>query len=172
MSKAGVAAPADMTFSPAIRDDLNGSGASAQPGTYRDAFSIKYPTERLWLGHSLTSATGERIRGFTMKIEFGNPRLSLIGTDRAAETGLSRSVIRSWHETVIVIDAIPDAHTLRNWQSLGYERLEFPGQHSIRLIDQWRLIFELDENYSPPVMIVLEIDENQEVCGRVDHDAN
>jgi plasmid maintenance system killer protein len=105
-----------------------------------------------------------------MKIEFRNQRLALIGTDRAMEMDLPCSVIRTWHETVIVIDAIPDAHTLRNWRSLGYERLEVSGRHSIRLIDQWRLIFELDESCSPPVMIVLVIDEYQEVFGRVEHD--
>ena len=107
-----------------------------------------------------------------MKIEFRNQRLALIGTDRAVEMGLPCSVIRSWQETVIVIDAIPDAHTLRNWRSLGYERLEVSGQHSIRLTDQWRMIFELDENCSPPVMIVLVIDEYHEVFGRADHDEN
>lgn len=105
-----------------------------------------------------------------MKIEFRNPRLALIGTDRAMETKLPCSVIGSWHQTVIVIEAIPDAHTLRNWQSLGYEYLEVSGKHSIRLINQWRVIFELDESCSPPVMVVLAINEYQVVFGRVEHD--
>src|SRR5262245_27820221 len=84
-----------------------------------------------------------------MGIEFRDERLALIRTDRAAESRLPCSVIRSWHEIVVVIDAIPDAHTLRNWQSLGYERLG-RGEHSIRLFDQWRIVFELDESRSPP----------------------
>jgi plasmid maintenance system killer protein len=107
-----------------------------------------------------------------MKIEFRNRSLASIGTDREAEIGLPCSVIRSWLETVIVIEAIPDARTLRNWQSLGYEWLEGSDQHSIRLIDHWRVVFELDESYSPPVMIVITIDEYHEILGRVEHGEN
>jgi plasmid maintenance system killer protein len=106
-----------------------------------------------------------------MDIEFRDERLALIRTDRAAESRLPCSVIRSWQEIVVVIDAIPDAHTLRNWQSLGYERLG-RGEHSIRLFDQWRILFELDESRSPPVMIVVAIDEYREVFRRVEHGAS
>jgi plasmid maintenance system killer protein len=107
-----------------------------------------------------------------MKIEFGNQRLVLIGTDQAAETRLPCSVIRAWQERVFFIHAIPDARTLRNWRSLGYKFSEEDDQHSIRLTGQWRIIFELDESRSPPVMIVLDIDEYHEVFGRVEHGAN
>jgi proteic killer suppression protein len=60
-----------------------------------------------------------------------------------------------------VLRAVPDAHTLRNWRSLRYERLEGDrsSQHSIRLNDQWQMIFELDESRSPPAMIILTIDD-------------
>jgi toxin HigB-1 len=103
-----------------------------------------------------------------MDIEFGDQRLALVSTDRAAETRLPSAVIQSWHEIVVVIDAIPDAHTLRNWQSLGYECID-RGMHSIRLLNRWRIAFELDESRSPPVMIVVAIDEYREVFGRVGH---
>ena len=106
-----------------------------------------------------------------MDVEFRDERLALIRTDRAAETRLPCSVIRSWREIVVVIDAIPDARTLRNWQSLGYERLR-RGEHSIRLSDQWRIVFQLDESRSPPVMIVVAIDEYREVFRRVEHGAS
>jgi plasmid maintenance system killer protein len=105
-----------------------------------------------------------------MDIEFRDQRLALIGTDRAAKTRLPCSVVQSWRETIVVIDAIPDAHTLRNWQSLRYECLE-GGRHSIRLLGRWRVLFELDESRSPPVMIVVAIDEYHGVFGRADHGA-
>lgn len=105
-----------------------------------------------------------------MDIEFRDQRLALIRTDRATETLLPCAVIRSWRDIMFVIDAIPDAHTLRNWQSLGYERLD-EHRHSIRLLDGWRIVFELDENHSPPVMIVVVIDEYRQVFGRVEHGA-
>jgi plasmid maintenance system killer protein len=106
-----------------------------------------------------------------MDIQFRDQRLALMRTDRAAETLLPCFVIRSWQEIITVIDAIPDAHTLRNWQSLGYERLG-DDLHSLRLLDHWRMVFELDENRSPPVMIVVAIDEYREVFGRVEHGTN
>jgi plasmid maintenance system killer protein len=106
-----------------------------------------------------------------MDIEFRDQRLELIRTDRAAETGLPCAVIRSWHEIIFLIDAIPDVQTLRNWQSLGYERLA-GHEHSIQLHDQWRIVFELDENHTPPVMIVVAIDGYREVFGRVEHAKN
>jgi plasmid maintenance system killer protein len=102
-----------------------------------------------------------------MEIEFRDKRLALICTDQASGALLPCSVIQAWDEIVVLIDAIPDAHTLRNWQHLGYERLQEDG-HSIRLLDDWRIVFELDENRSPPVMIVVAIDEYREVFGRVE----
>jgi toxin HigB-1 len=103
-----------------------------------------------------------------MDIEFRNQRLALIQTDQAADLRLPCSVITAWHETVVLIRAAPDARTIRNWRSLGYERLEVFGQHSIRLNDYWRIIFEVDENCRPPVMIVIEIVECHDVFGRVE----
>jgi plasmid maintenance system killer protein len=105
-----------------------------------------------------------------MEIEFCDQHLAFISTDRAAETGLPCSVIQSWQEIILLIDAVPDAHTLRNWQSLGYENRE-GGKHSIRLLGRWRIVFELDECRSPPVMIVVAIDEYREVFRRVEHGA-
>jgi plasmid maintenance system killer protein len=107
---------------------------------------------------------------FGMEIEFRDQRLALASTDRADETRLPCSVIQSWQEIIVVIDAIPDAYTLRNWQSLGYECLE-GGRHSMRLLGRWRIVFELDESRIPPVMIVVAIDEYREVFRRVEHGA-
>lgn len=96
-----------------------------------------------------------------MDIEFRDRRLALIRTDRAAETRLPISVIKSCREKLIVIAAAPDVRTLRNWKSLHFERLkgDRAEQCSIRLNDQWRLVFELDENRSPPAVIVIAVDD-------------
>lgn len=97
----------------------------------------------------------------SMDIEFRDRRLALIRTDRAAETRLPISVIKSCREKLIVIAAAPDVRTLRNWKSLHFERLkgDRAEQCSIRLNDQWRLVFELDENRSPPAVIVIAVDD-------------
>jgi toxin HigB-1 len=96
-----------------------------------------------------------------MDIEYRDKRLALIRTDRAAETRLPISVIKSCREKLIVIEAAPDARTLRNWKSLHFERLkgDRAGQCSIRLNDQWRLIFELDESRSPPAVTVIAVED-------------
>ncbi|MGB8682929.1 MAG: type II toxin-antitoxin system RelE/ParE family toxin [Candidatus Binatus sp.] len=80
-----------------------------------------------------------------MKIEFRDKRLALIQTDRAAETGLPITVIKSCREKLIVLAAAPDERTLWNWRSLRYEKLkgERENERSIRLNNQWRLVFEL-----------------------------
>jgi proteic killer suppression protein len=96
-----------------------------------------------------------------MKIEFRDKRLALITTDRAAETKLPIAAIKACREKLIVIDAAPDERTLRNWKSLRYEKLKGKreGQRSIRLNNQWRLVFLLDEERQPPVIVVLDIED-------------
>ena len=94
-----------------------------------------------------------------MDVEFRNPKLALVETDRAAETRLPVSVIQSARRKLIVIRMAPDERTLRNWRSLHYEKLvgDRKGQRSIRLTDKWRMVFDLDESRNPPKITVLEI---------------
>ena len=94
-----------------------------------------------------------------MDVEIGDAKLALIETDRAAQTKLPVSVIKSARRKLTVIRAAPDERTLRNWKSLHYEKLsgDREGQRSIRLNEQWRMIFTLDSNHQPPKVNVLEI---------------
>jgi toxin HigB-1 len=96
-----------------------------------------------------------------MKIEFRDRRLALITTERAAETKLPFAVIKSCREKLVVLAAAPDERTLRNWRSLRYEKLkgEREGQRSIRLNDQWRLVFELHDKQNPPTIMVLMVED-------------
>jgi len=96
-----------------------------------------------------------------MKIEFRDRRLALIQTERAAETRLPITVIKSCRDKLVVLAAAPDERTLRNWRSLRYEKLkgEREGQRSIRLNDQWRLVFELDNAQTPPTISVVAVED-------------
>jgi len=96
-----------------------------------------------------------------MKVEFADSKLSLIRTDQAHETKLPISVIQSCRNKLDVLESAPDERTLRNWRSLHYEKLKGnrDGQRSIRLNDQWRLIFELDDNETPPIIKILSIED-------------
>jgi len=107
---------------------------------------------------TLVEATG---RWGGMRIQFRDRRLALIQTSRAAETRLPIAVIKSCRDKLVVLAAAPDERTLRNWRSLHYEKLkgDRDGQRSIRLNDQWRLVFEFDEVQSPPSIIVLAVED-------------
>jgi proteic killer suppression protein len=96
-----------------------------------------------------------------MKIEFRDSRLALIRTDRAGETKLPFPVIKSCRNKLIVIESAPDERTLRNWKSLHYEKLEGTrkGQRSIRINDQYRLVFLLNDSQSPPVITILAVED-------------
>ncbi len=96
-----------------------------------------------------------------MEIEFQDKRLALIETDRAAETKLPISVINSCRRKLEVIRAAPDERTLRNWKSLHYENLKGKRseEKSIRLNDQWRLVFKINTDCKPPKMTILTIED-------------
>lgn len=97
-----------------------------------------------------------------MKIEFADPSLAVIRTDRAAaELRLPIGVIKSCRDKLIVIEDAPDDRVLRNWKSLKYKKLhgDREGQREIRLNDQYRIVFVLDEAQTPPIFRILEIDD-------------
>src|SRR5574341_816392 len=96
-----------------------------------------------------------------MKIVFRDQRLALIRTEQAARTRLPISVIKSCREKLVVLEAAPDERTLRNWKSLKYEKLQGDrkGQRSIRINDQFRLVFRLDESTKPRTIEVLDVED-------------
>lgn len=96
-----------------------------------------------------------------MKIVFRDQRLALIRTEQAARTRLPISVIKSCREKLVVLEAAPDERTLRNWKSLKYEKLQGDrkGQRSIRINDQFRLVFRLDESTNPRTIEVLDVED-------------
>ncbi|MBI3434917.1 MAG: type II toxin-antitoxin system RelE/ParE family toxin, partial [Proteobacteria bacterium] len=49
----------------------------------------------------------------------------------------------------------------RNWKSLHYEKLKGgrDGQRSVRLNDQFRMVFELDERTDPQTVTILSIED-------------
>lgn len=91
-----------------------------------------------------------------MDIEFRDNMLGLVLTDRAAETRLPISVINSLRRKIQIIIAAPDERTLRNWKSLHYEKMDGE-ERSIRLNDQYRLIFTLDTGCKPNKVTILRV---------------
>jgi proteic killer suppression protein len=93
-----------------------------------------------------------------MKIVFATKRLALIRTDRAHELGLPFGVIKAAREKLIFLAEAPDERTIRNWKSLNYKRLEGKDDHrQVRINEQYRIIFTIDNESVPPVITILEI---------------
>ena len=95
-----------------------------------------------------------------MEVEFQDPRVALVETVRAGETRYPTEVINSLRQKLIVIRAAPDERTLRNWKSLHYEKLERPGdERSIRINNQWRLVFTIDTKSRPNKISILRVED-------------
>jgi len=95
-----------------------------------------------------------------MDIEFREKSLSLIETDRAAETKLPASVINSFRDKMVVLRAATDERTLRNWKSLHYEKLKGQeGERSIRLNKQWRVVFLIETVCRPNKIKILRVED-------------
>jgi len=96
-----------------------------------------------------------------MRIEYADDRLARICTGEAHKMGLPIAVIRAAQRKIILLEQSPDERTLRNWKSLNYKKLsgDREGQRSIRVNDQYRIVFELLEDERPPAIRILEIDD-------------
>lgn len=97
-----------------------------------------------------------------MVVDYQDSRLALIESEHAAaETNYPLEVISSYKRKVAVLRAAPDERTLRNWKSLHYEKLkgDKDGQRSIRLNDQWRVVFTIDTEARPNRIVVTAIED-------------
>jgi toxin HigB-1 len=95
-----------------------------------------------------------------MEIVFTDPNLGLIETEEAGQTKLPVPVIKSARRKLTVLRAAPNDRSLRNWKSLRYEKLkgDRAGQRSIRVNDQYRIVFTLDEDTQPPIVTIIAIE--------------
>lgn len=92
---------------------------------------------------------------------FGDSDLARVETDEAAKLRLPVAVIKSARRKLTVLRASPDERALRNWKSLHYEKLkgDRAGSRSIRLNDQYRMVFVLDEDSTPPTVTISLIED-------------
>lgn len=96
-----------------------------------------------------------------MEVEFAEEWLALIETDQAGQTRLSVAIIKSARRKLAVLRAAPDDRTLRAWKSAHYEKLkgDREGQRSVRLNNQFRLIFLVNETTAPATVTILGIED-------------
>ena len=96
-----------------------------------------------------------------MEVVFADAALALIETDQAGKTRLSVAIIKSARRKLTIFRAAPDERSLRNWKSLNYEKLKGgrDGQRSVRLNDQFRMVFTLDDETKPPTITIRSIED-------------
>jgi proteic killer suppression protein len=92
-----------------------------------------------------------------MKIEFADSSLALIRTAEAHKLGLPIAVIKSCRNKLLVIENAKTELTLRNWKSLEYKKLEGSDERQIRINDQYRMRFKLDNTTAPPTVTMIFI---------------
>jgi len=91
-----------------------------------------------------------------MEIDFHDKKLGLVETDDAPQTRLPISVIESMRNKLRFLRSAPDERSIRSWKSLHYEKMEGE-ERSVRINDQFRLIFKIDTGSNPNKITVLRV---------------
>jgi len=96
-----------------------------------------------------------------MDIIFANKQFYKIETDEVTSLNLPLNIIKALRRKLVILRSAPDEQTLRNWKSLHYEKLkgDRKDQKSIRLNDQWRIVFTLNNDTNPPSITIIDIED-------------
>lgn len=94
-----------------------------------------------------------------MKVKYAKKQLAKIVTDEAHELGLPIAVIKVARKKIAYLQQMTDERTLRGAKSMNYKKLEGgkEGKRSIRVNDQYRIEFTLDNDEHPPVIRITDI---------------
>lgn len=96
-----------------------------------------------------------------MEVRFDNDTLQGIwlGTDPGRT--YSKAIVKAFRKRVQFLLAATDLRSLRAMNSLNFEELAGPrqGEFSIRLNDQFRLIFRIEEVATGPVLAIQAIED-------------
>lgn len=94
-----------------------------------------------------------------MRVEFANDGLARICTNDAHKMGLPISVIRKARDRLLQIEAAKDERDLRNLKSLNYKKRKGGDDEtrSIRVNDQFRIFFTLENRGAQTVAVITEI---------------
>jgi proteic killer suppression protein len=98
-----------------------------------------------------------------MKVEFADEHLGRICGDEAHKLGLPFAVIVAARRRLLQLHAATDERDLRNLKSLNFKKLKGAGdRRSIRINDQYRIVFTLKYGGGTAVVTILEIGDTHE----------
>ena len=94
-----------------------------------------------------------------MRIEFADADLRRICSDDAIKLPLPVAVIKAARRKLVQLESAVDERDLRNWKSLNYKKLQGDrdGKRTVRVNDQYRIVFTLLDTERPPVINILAI---------------
>ena len=94
-----------------------------------------------------------------MRIEFADDDLARICTDQAHKMGLPVAVIKTARNRLVQLEAAHDERDLRMLKGLNYKKRHGSdeGKRSVRINDQYRIVFTLSEDERPPIIRITEI---------------
>lgn len=94
-----------------------------------------------------------------MRVEYADKQLAKIVTADAHKLGLPIAVIQAARKKIHYLEQAPDERTLRGLKALNYKKLKGDpnGTRTIRINDQYRIAFTLDDKERPPVIRITDI---------------
>lgn len=95
-----------------------------------------------------------------MRIRFADGELRRLYYDESYHPkGMDRTLARAFRKKVAILEAAENELALRQMRSLNLKKLKGKraGQHSIRINDQWRLIFIFLDGGSGRIVLLIEI---------------
>lgn len=96
-----------------------------------------------------------------MRVRFADDRLRKVEDEGEHHAGLPAGVARRFRERMQVIRDAANERELYLWKSLHVEKLKGKrrGQSSMRLNDQYRLVFEIEHEPGGNVLVVVSIED-------------
>lgn len=96
-----------------------------------------------------------------MEVRFKDDALERLESDARFDGGYSPPVVKKFRQRMQQIRAAKDERDLYQLHSLHCEKLkgDRSHQHSIRLNDQWRLVFELEGKGAAKVIAIVSIED-------------
>ena len=96
-----------------------------------------------------------------MNLKFQDPDLERLAFDGSFIGKWSPTLVRAYRKRINQILQVPNRHVLYAIKSLRLEKLKgkLKGQHSIRINDQYRLVYRIDKQSGEETVVVLRIED-------------
>lgn len=93
-----------------------------------------------------------------MDVRFADKNLEQLEKDERASAGFSPAIVKVFRRRMQMIRAAPDERDFYALKSLHFEKYQaYPGQYSMRLNDQYRLIIEIEGQSKTKTVVIVGI---------------